>query len=104
MKKLIIIISLTTVFAGAHAQAPTNDQIAKLVVRLDQASTPLQYQTLAGEFLQYARHAKNEWLPWYYAAFCHAKLGWLNQENPDAIEPFADQAEEEAAKARGLLD
>jgi hypothetical protein len=57
------------------------------------------------DFSRIADAQKNQWLPYYYAAFCNAKVGWLKQnDDPDNIEPFANKAEEEIKKAQSLLD
>ena len=79
MKKLIIIAAFILMYAGLHAQdaaAPLQTTVAKL----DNANTVKDYQQLATEFLRIADAQKTEWLPYYYAAFCNAKIGWLKQD------------------------
>ena len=104
MKKLIIISAFVFMYAGLYAQ-DANTQLQSAVAKLDNASTEKDYQQLATEFLRIADVQKTQWLPYYYAAFCNAKTGWLKQEkDPDNIEVFADKAEEAIKKAQSLID
>jgi hypothetical protein len=60
---------------------------------------------LASDFLRIADAQKDQWLPYYYAAFCNAKIGWLKQnDDPDNIEVFSNKAGEEIKKAGTLID
>ncbi|HXL54834.1 MAG TPA: hypothetical protein VN958_01170, partial [Chitinophagaceae bacterium] len=74
------------------------------VAKLDKASTAKDYEQLANDFKNIADAQKTQWLPYYYAAFCNAKIGWFYQDDGDKIEPYADKAEEQIKKAQSLLD
>lgn len=105
MKKLIFLIAATSiVYASANAQEAYTQQMQATVTRLDNANTVKDYQQLANDFLRIADAQKTQWLPYYYAAFCNAKIGWLKKDDPDNIEPFANKAEQEINKAQSLLD
>ena len=104
MKKLIIIATFICVYAGLQAQ-DANTQLQTTVTKLNNASTVKDYQQLATDFLRIADAQKTQWLPYYYAAFCNAKVGWSKQDSdPDNIDAFADKAEEEINKAQSLID
>ena len=91
-------------YSGLHAQE-INTQLQTTVAKLNTANTVKDYQQLAAEFLRIAEAQKTQWLPYYYAAFCNAKIGWLTQDSdPDNIEDYANKAEEEITKAESLLD
>ena len=105
MKKTILIITTTIlVYTGSYSQDAYTQQMQTQVAKLDNAGTARDYQQLANDFLRIAEAQKIQWLPYYYAAFCNAKTGWLNQDDPDNIEPFANKADEEIRKAQSLLD
>lgn len=105
MKKTFLMIALVMTLAAASRAQDTGDkQLTAAVARLDQAKKAADYEKLANEFLQIANIQKTNWLSWYYAAFCNATSGWLRQEDPDNIEPFADKAEQQITKARSFLD
>jgi hypothetical protein len=106
MKKTILIIAaITTMYVTVHAQDAYTQQMQVTITRLDNANTVKDYQQLANDFLRIADVQKTQWLPYYYAAFCNAKVGWLKQNNdPDNIEPFANKAQEEINKAQSLID
>src|SRR5258708_15153346 len=105
MKKTFL--AMTTILllsVGAGAQDAYTQSMQDAVTRLDKATSVKDYQQLAGDFQTIADRQKKDWLPYYYAAFCNAKTGWLLQDDGDKIEPFADQADEEIRKAQSLLD
>lgn len=104
MKRILSLITVTMLLcATAHAQEEQQMQAA--IAKLDNAKTVKDYQLLADNFSRIADAQKKEWLPYYYAAFCNAKIGWLKQnDDPDNIEPFANKADEEIKKAAALID
>ena len=105
MKKTILIIAVTLLmYSVTHAQDAYTQQLQVAVTKLDNANSVEDYQQLATVFERIADAQKTQWLPYYYAAFINAKIGWLKQDDPDNIEPFANKAEEEIKKAQSLLD
>ncbi len=104
MKKAIIILCVVLLAAtGIYAQNDAQ-KLQQYVTRLDNASTAKDYQQLAVDFERIAETAKTQWLPYYYAAYCNAKTAWLNQDDPDNIEGFANKADAQIKKAQALLD
>jgi hypothetical protein len=106
MKKTIFLIAaIIMLYANTKAQEVYNQQMQATVTKLDNARSVKDYQQLANDFLRIGNAQKTQWLPYYYAAFCNAKIGWLKQnDDPDNIESFANKAEEEIKKAQSLLD
>jgi len=103
-KTIVLLVTAFLVTSGLKSQSPSPGLMESYVSRLDKSSSITDYQQLANDFLRFARAQKTGWLPYYYAAYCNAKIGWLMQENPDNIDFFADKAEEEIKKAQSLLD
>src|ERR1017187_5196767 len=102
MKKISLFIAAAWMLCfSLQAQNP---EMLTTVTKLDQASTVKEYQQLAGDFEAIAQKQKTGWLPYYYSAFCNAKIGWLYQNDGEKIEPFADKAEKDIRKAESLLD
>lgn len=100
MKQFILLIATALVLqAPAHAQ-----DLQSYVSQLDKASSVTGYQQLADQFNRLANRDPNNWLPWYYAALCNAQTGWLLQNDGDKIEPYANKADQQIAKALALLD
>lgn len=106
MKKTIFLFaSAVLICASASAQDAVSVQFQGDVAKLDNAQDVHDYQELANDFIRIADQKKTDWLPYYYAAFCNAEIGWLKQDkDPDNIEPFADKADEQIKKAQSLLD
>lgn len=102
MKRTILSITAIILLSfSVFAQSGLDASVAKL----DKASSDKQYQQLAKEFLKIAETQKNQWLPYYYAAYCDARISWMKKEtDPDNIQQFAEKAIDEANKAAALLD
>ncbi len=103
-KTIVMMVFAFTMHTHLPAQTISENQVKASVSRLDHATTIKDYQQLASDFEREAGTLKIQWLPYYYAAYCNAKTGWLNEEDPDNIEPFANKAEEQIRKAQSLLD
>jgi hypothetical protein len=103
-KTLLAMTAILLLSVGAGAQDAYTQSMQAAVTRLDKATSVKDYQQLAGDFQTIADQQKKDWLPYYYAAFCNAKTGWLLQDDGDKIEQFADQGDEEIRKAQSLLD
>ena len=102
---MLFITAIMLLYVTVHAQDTYTQQMQTAVTKLDNAKTVTDYQLLADNFLRIAEAQKDQWLPYYYAAFCNAKIGWLKQnDDPDNIEPFANKAAGEIKKAGALID
>jgi hypothetical protein len=104
MKKVILLILNILALQFCINAQDYQQQMEATVAKLDQAKAVRDYQLLSNDFSRIAQGNQNQWLPYYYAAFCNAKIGWLSQDNPERIEPFANQAEDQIQKALSLVD
>ncbi|NSL88678.1 hypothetical protein ECE50_017690 [Chitinophaga sp. Mgbs1] len=103
MKRISITwLLLLLITAGGFAQ--NTDALQGAVVKLDKAASVKDYESLEKEFITLAASQKSSWLPYYYAAFCNAKIGFLYKEDGERIEPYSVRGEEQLAKAQSLLD
>jgi hypothetical protein len=102
MKKLVLSILVLAVFQLA-VSAQGSDALQNAVTKLDQAKKAKDYEVLEKEFLAVAEQQKS-WLPYYYAAFCNAKVGFINQDDGESIEPYSIRGEEQVEKAKSMLD
>lgn len=101
MKKRMIAALLLT-FSLQQVQAQSTALQAP-VSRLDKARTAKDYEALEKEFAGIAATQKTDWLPYYYAALCNARIGFLYQDDGEKIEPYSNRGEEEIKKAQSLL-
>lgn len=104
MKKTVAIFSVLFLLLGTVKAQDNNTQLQSLVTQMDKAGNVKEFIKLANEFGQLAEQEPNNWLNWYYAAFCNAKIGWLYMEDGEKIEPFANKADAQIKKAYALLD
>lgn len=105
MKKVIVfVVSSIILITTSQAQAllPVNFQHA--VEKLETAKNVRSYSQLEREFAKIAEVKKLDWLPWYYAALCNAKIGWLYKDGGKAIEPYLKRADAQLKEAVALLD
>ncbi|NII28566.1 hypothetical protein HB364_26015 [Pseudoflavitalea sp. X16] len=105
MKKVLIMtMAIGMILTASLAQDNPDQQLQAAVARLGKATAVKDYRQLAIDFAGIAAQQKNNWLSWYYAAFCNAKTGWLYENDGERIEPFANLADEQIKKSLSLLD
>jgi len=104
-----VIVLIFAIF-GSHsiscAQSETfNSQMESAVARLDNARSIGDFQKLANNFTRIAAGNQSQWLPYYYAAYCNTRIGWMYEKaDPEKIEPFITVAAQQIAKAKLLLN
>ncbi|HMI03383.1 MAG TPA: hypothetical protein VK541_12915 [Pedobacter sp.] len=103
MKKLVLSILALVIFHMTVSAQETTAALQSVVTKLDQAKKAKDYEALEKEFLAVAEQQKS-WLPYYYAAFCNAKVGFINQDDGESIEPYSIRGEEQVEKAKSMLD
>jgi hypothetical protein len=101
MLRTIASICFIVLSFALHAQP---DELGQLTQRLDKAKDVKGYEQLAESFARIADTRKTDWLPYYYAALCNARIGWLYQDDGEQIEPYANKGDEQIKKAFSLLD
>src|SRR6185369_2859231 len=112
MKKTILILSAIFVANISFAQMP--DKFVKAmeskVAELDTTYTVQGYTDLANAFERIADAEKNQWLAYYYAAYCNASAGSLigsggdmMASKADKTDPYADKADKQISKAEELM-
>lgn len=106
MKKLMILFvcTLALPFPGNAQQESDSAALEKAVSELDNAQTAEDYQKLEKTFIRIAVMNEKDWLPYYYAAFCNAKVGFLYEHEGERIEPFSERGEQQIRQASALLD
>jgi len=103
MKKLFIITCLLSSIGIQDAIAQEQD-LTQALKQLDQAEELGDYELLAATFEQIALEQPTDWLPPYYAAYCHAKIGFMLQDAGEAIEPYSNSGEEQIKQSISLID
>ena len=104
MKKIFLFIALATSAIWASAQSEKYvAAMKKNLAAIDSSfRNPGNLLTLANSFERIATAEKNQWLPYYYAAFCQVNYGFMeaDKEKTDGI---ADKATELINKADSLM-
>ena len=112
MKKTIFI--LTTILAANISFAQMPDKFVKAmeskVAEIDTTHTTQGFTDLANAFERIADAEKNQWLAYYYAAYCNASAGSLigtggdmMTSKADKTDPYADKADKQISKAEELM-
>jgi len=104
MKKLIIVsvlVSLSIVSFGQSDKyvAAMKNNIAALDTSF---KDPANLLTLSNNFERIANAEKNQWLAYYYAAFCQVNYGFM-EKNKDKVDGYADKATDLINKADSLM-
>ena len=103
MKKIILLVSVTILSITGFAQ---NEKyigaMKKNITMIDSAySKPDAFLSLANTFERIGAAEKNQWLPFYYAAYCRVNFGFM-QKDPAGNDAIADKASELINKADSL--
>jgi hypothetical protein len=112
MKKTIFILTGILVASFSFAQMP--DKFVKAMeAKITAVDTTVSVQgltDLANAFERIADAEKNQWLAWYYAAYCNATAGLIAGSGGDMMaakadktDPYADKAEKQIKKAEELM-
>ncbi len=104
MKKLLFAIILFCSSTGiVHAQSEKylNAMQGNLQAIDSGFKNPAYLLTLANNFERIATAEKNQWLPYYYAAFCQVQLACMEQDK-NKIDGIADKATQLINKADSL--
>ncbi|GGH29354.1 hypothetical protein GCM10007423_16640 [Dyadobacter endophyticus] len=99
------ITTILLICTAAFTFAQNGDYKAELEVsikKLDQAKSVSDFQGLEKTLVQLANTQKTEWLPYYYAAFCNAKIGFLLQDDGEKIEPYSVRGEAQIKRSESL--
>ncbi|MBS1510097.1 MAG: hypothetical protein JST86_04605 [Bacteroidetes bacterium] len=104
MKKFIIASVLVTLSIAASAQSDKYvAAMQKNLAAMDTAfANPANLLVLANNFERIANAEKNQWLPYYYAAFCQVNYGFMLQDK-DKVDDVADKATDFINKADSLM-
>lgn len=111
MKKTIFILS--AIFAASFSFAQMPEKFVKAMeAKMAAIDTTISVQgltDLANSFERIAEAEKNQWLPYYYAAYCNATAGLMVGSEGDMMiakadktDPYADKAEKLISKAEAL--
>lgn len=101
MKKIMLLFAAVILSVlSIHAQDP---QLTSAVAGLDYAKTVRDYQDLAAKFVKAGNAQRSNWLPFYYAALCNARIGFMLQDDGERVEPFSNEGENYAKLALKLM-
>lgn len=103
MKKIILLAFIAITAASAFAQSEKfTAAMSKNMAMMDSGFTkPDVFLDLANTFERIGAAEKNQWLPYYYAAYCRINYAFIKNE-PAGNDPIADKATELLNKADSL--
>jgi len=112
MKKTIFILSAILIAGFSFAQMPEKF-VKAMEAKMGAIDTTISVQgltDLANAFERIADAEKNQWLAYYYAAYCNASAGLmvgsggdLMTAKSDKTDPYADKAEKQLSKAEEMM-
>ncbi len=103
MKKLFLITGCCLLMLSSFAQSEKfTAAMTKNLAMMDSSfKNPPELLKLANNFERIASTEKNQWLPYYYAAFCQVNYGFMEQDK-SKTDAIADKATELINKADSL--
>ncbi len=104
MKQFLFFLSLTVLISTASAQSERYEKaMLANISALDTTRSAGGYQDLANTFQRIADAEKTQWLPYYYAAYCHVMIGYTAMgQDPAKMDVEADLADAMLNKAMAL--
>ncbi len=104
MKKLIIFSTLLFISILSFAQSDKYvAAMQKNIAAIDTSfKNPANLLSLANNFERIAIAEKNQWLAYYFAAFCQVNYGFMEQDK-DKVDALADKATDLITKADSLM-
>jgi hypothetical protein len=97
MKKIVLSITLAALAFTVNAQSEKYVKaMTANIAKIDSAKTADDFLSISAGFERIANAEKNQWLPYYYAAYTQVMHGFVKQET-NAYDNIAD-------KATALLD
>ncbi|HET6721518.1 MAG TPA: hypothetical protein VFH07_02160 [Chitinophagaceae bacterium] len=112
MKKTIFILCIMFIAGFSFAQMPEKfvKAMEPKIAAVDTTSSIQGLTDLANAFERIAEAEKNQWLAYYYAAFCNASAGLMvggggdiMAAKADKTDPYADKAEKQIKKAEEMM-
>lgn len=102
MKQILVLFAAITFSAAAMAQSDKyNSAMSGKIAELDSAKTPDDFLAASAAFERIADAEKNQWLPFYYAAYTQAVYSLLKNDAPNN-DQYADKVEALLTKAEAL--
>ncbi len=103
MKKILMTMIVTGIAIGLQAQSGKfTAAIKSNIAAIDTSfKNPSSLITVANNFERIGLAEKNQWLPFYYAAYCHVMYAFM-QQDPSGNDAIADRAETLINKADSL--
>lgn len=112
MKKTIFILTviLSTTFTFAQMPEKFVKAMEQKMAAVDTTVSVQALTDLANAFERIAEAEKNQWLAYYYAAYCNATAGLMAGSGGDMMaakadktDPYADKADKQIKKAEELM-
>jgi tetratricopeptide (TPR) repeat protein len=100
MKTLAILILTTMVSYSAFA-GDYESVMKQNITEMYQLQDAQKLENIAGKFYRIGEAEKDEWLPYYYAAYSYVSITY-NMEDGDAIDSYLDKAQPMLDKAIAL--
>ena len=105
-KQLLFVALLLAGFAGFSQTEKYTKAMEALVPSVDTTHSPEGLNNLANSFQRIADAEKNQWLPYYYAAYANVSAALVQSNGQmgqaDKTDPYADKAEALLNKADEL--
>ncbi|MFT4022507.1 MAG: hypothetical protein QM664_01835 [Flavihumibacter sp.] len=102
MKKSLLFIAVVLLAVGGFTQSAKYSEAMKAqIAKLATAHTDNSYPALANSFERIGDAEKNQWLPYYYAAYS-AVMTAFTEKDKSKVDAMADRAESLLGKAESL--
>ncbi len=95
---MIVLLVALAFFAGLGYASDYEKTMASALEKMYRSTSPEELTRIANEFSRIANAEKDQWLPSYYAAFCHVRATYFGENKAEEIHQYLDQAQNELNK------
>lgn len=81
MKRLLLSLTLLISFTTFAQNEKFIKGMQKALAEMEAAKSVAEMQNASATFERIGEAEKNQWLPFYYAAYCLTNIGWMDQKS-----------------------
>jgi len=101
MKKRLLVLAMTVLAIGLHAQSRYEQEMKSALDALDKAEKLPEFRAVANKFELISNAEKDKWLPQYYTSYVYTVMTYFDKDG-DSRDKALDKAQQYLDKAKQL--
>jgi len=101
MKKRLLVVAMTVLAIGLHAQSRYEQEMKSALDALDKAEKLPEFKAVANKFELISNVEKDKWLPQYYTSYVYTVMTYFDKDG-DSRDKALDKAQQYLDKVKQL--